>query len=126
MNKYLLKRKGKLSLTGFTLLEVLIALMILGLGITSLYSIFPLGIRISRDVQMLGGISFFAQKKIEQLKITNETLSNSSGQEANFNWTIRVEDYSTENNIVLKKIQLDAEWLQGDNKRKKSFITYFK
>lgn len=111
---------------GFTLIEVLIALLILGIGMSFLYAIFPLGIRISRDVQLLGRISFFAQKKIEQLKTLNETPLNTSGQENDFNWTVKVGDYTTEENIALKKIELGAQWLQGDTTRKKSFVTYFK
>ena len=111
---------------GFTLLEVLIALSILGIGMSFLYTVFPLGIRISKDVRILGSISFFAQKKIEELKTMDKAPSDSNGQENLFNWTIKVEDYTTENNFVLKKIQLDARWPEGDTTRKKTFVTYFK
>ena len=111
---------------GFTLLEVLIAVLILGIGMSALYAIFPLGIRISKDVRTLGSISFFAQKKIEELKTMDGSPSDSSGQENLFNWTIKVEDYTTGNNFVLKKIQLDASWPEGDRMRKKTFVTYFK
>ncbi|MDD5005093.1 MAG: type II secretion system protein [Candidatus Omnitrophica bacterium] len=116
----------KSNLKGFTLLEVLIALLILGIGMSFIFSIFPLGIRMSKEVQILSSISFFAQKKIEELKTMNETPGNSSGQENNFNWTVQIEDYTTENNILLKKLQLDTEWSEGARMRKKSFVTYFK
>jgi prepilin-type N-terminal cleavage/methylation domain-containing protein len=116
----------KNKLKAFTLIEVLIALLILGIGISFLYAMFPLGIRISKEVQMLGRISFFAQKKIEELKTSNETVSDLSGQEADFNWTINIRDYNTEDNLALKKLQLDFEWLQGSAVRRKTFITYFK
>ena len=111
---------------GFTLLEVLISVSILSIGMSFLFSIFPLGIRISSEVRRLGSISFFAQKKIEELKTMNETPSDSSGKEDLFNWSIKVEDFSAGNNFVLKKIQLDAEWMQGETVRRKSFVTYFK
>lgn len=110
---------------GFTLIEVLIALVILAMGLSLVYAIFPLGIRISRQVQTLGRVSFFAQKKIEELKISNTTIEDSSGQENDFNWTIKVEDYTAEN-IVLKKIQLQTQWQEGGNTKKRKFVTYFK
>ena len=122
--KNLKQDKGN-SLTGLTLVEVLIALLILGIGISFLYTVFPLGIRISKEVQMLGKVSFFAQKKIEELKTNNETLSDSNGQEADFNWTINIQDFQAENNIYLKKIQLVVQWPEGRTVRIKTFVTYF-
>jgi len=114
------------NLKGFTLVEIMVALIILGIGISLIYTIFPIGIRISREVQTLGKISFFAQKKLEELKTSNETLSDSSGEEIGFNWTVKVEDFNTEENIALKKVQLDAKWQQGQRVREKKFISYFK
>lgn len=114
------------SSKGFTLVEILIAMLILGIGLSLVYSIFPLGLRISRDVQTLGRVSFFAQKKIEELKTMNGAPEDSSGEEPDFSWSIKVQDYTGEANIVLKKIQLDAQWQQGQDTRKKTFVTYFK
>ncbi|MFC1709093.1 prepilin-type N-terminal cleavage/methylation domain-containing protein [Candidatus Omnitrophota bacterium] len=114
------------SSKGFTLVEVLIAMLILGIGLSLIYTIFPLGIRISREVQFLGRISFFAQKKIEELKTFNATIADSSGQEASFNWTIKVSDHTAGANAVLKKIQLEALWEEGKTIRSKRFITLFK
>ncbi len=123
MNQRIMRQS---NLKGFTLVEVMIALIILGIGISLIYTIFPIGIRISREVQTLGKISFFAQKKLEELKTSNETLSDSLGEESGFNWTVKVEDFNTEDNIALKKVQLDAKWQQGQRVREKKFVTYFK
>jgi prepilin-type N-terminal cleavage/methylation domain-containing protein len=111
---------------GFTLVEVMIAMLILGIGLSLIYNIFPLGIRISRQVQNLGRVSFFAQKKIEELKTSNTTIADSSGQEEGFNWTIKITDYISEGNVALKKIQLDAQWQEGQDTLEKTFVTYFK
>ncbi|MFC1646088.1 prepilin-type N-terminal cleavage/methylation domain-containing protein [Candidatus Omnitrophota bacterium] len=111
---------------GFTLVEILVALLILGIGLSLIYAIFPLGIRISRDVQTLGRVSFFAQKKLEELKTMNGTPEDSNGDEPNFSWNIKVQDYTGEDNIALKKIQIDVQWPQGQDTRKKTFVTYFK
>ena len=111
---------------GFTILEVLIALLILGIGISFIYTVFFAGIRISNNIQFLDRTSFFAQKKIEELKISNSTLVDSFGQEGELNWTVYVGNVTEENNIALRKIQLDLEWQEGlTNIKKKSFVTYF-
>jgi Tfp pilus assembly protein PilV len=112
--------------SGFTLLEALIAFFILVMGVTFIYSIFPLGMRIARQTQTLSSLSFLAQKKIEELKASKGPFSNSTGQENIFNWTIKVTDFTTQENIILKKVQLDVIWAEGENPRKKTFITYFK
>jgi len=112
---------------GFTLIEVMIAIVILGIGISFIYTIFPLGLKISREIQFLDTISFFAQKKFEGLKAGSEAFVDASGQESEFNWTLRIENYTTENNIVLKKAELDFLWIPGKAAiRKKSFFTYLK
>lgn len=111
---------------GFTLVEVLIAFFILVMGISFIYAIFPLGMRVARQTQTLSSISFFAQRKIEELKTAKEAITDSSGQENIFNWTVKATDYTTAENIKLKKVQMDLVWLEGQNPRKKTFITYFK
>lgn len=116
----------KVASSGFTLIEILIALLILGIGMSLIYSIFPLGIRNSREVQTVGRISFFAQKKIEELKTLNATVADSSGEESGFSWQIKVQDFTTAENIALKKIELDAFWQEGSNNRTERFVTYFK
>ncbi|MDD5291820.1 MAG: prepilin-type N-terminal cleavage/methylation domain-containing protein [Candidatus Omnitrophica bacterium] len=115
-----------ISRQGFTLIEALIAFFILTMGISFIYSIFPLGMRVARQTQTLSSVSFFAQKKLEELKTSAEPVADSTGQENIFNWTVKVTDYTTEENIVLKKVQLDVLWSEGENQRKKTFITYFK
>jgi prepilin-type N-terminal cleavage/methylation domain-containing protein len=118
-----IKRQGR---KGFSLLEVLIAFSILVMGVSFMYSIFPLGMRMIKQTQNLSSICFFAQKKIEELKTIKEPLTNSSGQENIFNWTVQVTDYTTPENIILKKIQLEVVWIEGESQRKKIFATYFK
>ncbi|MDD5617589.1 MAG: prepilin-type N-terminal cleavage/methylation domain-containing protein [Candidatus Omnitrophica bacterium] len=119
-------KKLAASNKGFSLLEVLIAFFILVMGVSFIYSVFPLGMRMSQQTKNLSSVSFFAQKKIEELKTSAQALSNSSGEENNFNWTLAVTDYTTPENINLKKMQLDMTWLEGQSQRKKTFITYLK
>jgi len=111
---------------GFSLLEVLIALFILVMGVTFIYSVFPLGMRMIKQTQNLSSVCFFAQKKIEELKTLKEPLTNSSGQENIFNWTVGIIDYSTPENISLKRMLLKIVWLEGENRHEKTFATYFK
>jgi hypothetical protein len=82
--------------------------------------------RMIKQTQNLSSVCFFAQKKIEELKTLKDPLTNSSRQENIFNWTVKVIDYATPENISLKKVQLEVVWLEGESQRKKIFATYFK
>jgi Tfp pilus assembly protein PilV len=122
-NKSAIRSRGK---EGFSLLEALIAFFILVMGVSFIYSLFPLGMRVTKQTQTLSSVSFLAQKKIEELKTAQGPITNSSGQDGILNWTVTVTDYTPQADVVLKKVQLDVDWLEGVNQRKKIFITYFK
>ncbi|MBI4972773.1 MAG: prepilin-type N-terminal cleavage/methylation domain-containing protein [Candidatus Omnitrophica bacterium] len=53
---------------GFSLVEILLALLILGIGIVTLFNLFPLGFQALAYSRRLNEVSLLAQKKMEELK----------------------------------------------------------
>src|SRR3989338_51692 len=70
------RQKAMVSLTGFSLIEVLLAIFILGLGIVTLFNLFPLGLQSFSYARKLNAVYFLAEKKLEELKLEQslETL----------------------------------------------------
>ncbi len=54
--------------TGFSLLEVMVAVVVLGFGLLAIMHLFPIGLRASKISQDTTTASFLAQQKIEGLK----------------------------------------------------------
>ncbi len=55
---------------GFSLLEVMIAVVVLGFGLLAIMHLFPIGLRASKVSQDTTVASFLAQAKIEELRNT--------------------------------------------------------
>jgi Tfp pilus assembly protein PilV len=58
---------------GISLVEILIALVVLSLGIMSIAGIFPAGTRTELQTRMQSNANFFAQEKLEELRATSWT-----------------------------------------------------
>jgi prepilin-type N-terminal cleavage/methylation domain-containing protein len=56
--------------TGFSLLEVMVAVIVLAFGLLAIMHLFPVGLRASKISQDTTVASFLAQTKIEELKNT--------------------------------------------------------
>ena len=55
---------------GFSLLEVMVAVVVLGFGLLAIMHLFPMGLRASKISQDTTAASFLAQAKIEELRNT--------------------------------------------------------
>ncbi len=62
--------KRRMGETGFSLLEVMVAVIILGFGLLAIMHLFPIGLKASKISQDTTVASFLAQAKIEVLKNT--------------------------------------------------------
>lgn len=69
-DKYTRRRlpKSNLSLTGFTLVEITIALLILAVGLVGILSLFPVGFDASARAASITEATFLAQSEMENLK----------------------------------------------------------
>ena len=110
------KRK---SSRGFSLVEVMIAITIIGVGVLSLASLFPLAMRKVSRGDLESRATFHAQAKIEELKRTPwvqlvnsaaaDTLENSFAR----SWTVQ-EDAPANG---MKTVSVDVSWSDGKGPR---------
>ncbi|MCX8043866.1 MAG: prepilin-type N-terminal cleavage/methylation domain-containing protein [Desulfobacterota bacterium] len=80
---------------GFTLLEVLIAVVILGLSITAILQQFSLALRGGSAAQDMSRAVLYAKQKLEELKTADEVAigSESGSFEDGFLWETSIEPY---------------------------------
>ena len=114
-----MKRKG------FTLVEILIALLILGLGIVTVFNLFPLALQSITYSRRLNEVYFLAQKKLEELGSSGfEGLPQKSGDEGQLHWEITSEPVTLEGNVEMKCVQLEVEFDFQQRKHTQRFVTY--
>jgi len=109
---------------GFTLLEVMVAVFILGVGLLAIMHLFPIGLRASKVSQDTTLASFLAQAKMEELKntvwssIVNEPKSEISG--TIFSQEVTVNELETD---LLKRITVAVFWTEYEAERSVKLVT---
>ena len=74
---------------GLTLLEVLIAMAILGIGLAVIFQGIGMGLRVRRDSEALRKIVHVADRELNRLMIAGEPPGESeSGEEDGVSWTV--------------------------------------
>ncbi len=81
--------------TGFTLLEVLLAVAILGLAVTVIMQQFSAGLRIARVSHTYTTATIYATQKLEELQVEGEIeeKEDSGSFEDGYSWRVRIEPY---------------------------------
>lgn len=110
---------------GFTLIEVLIAIFILGLGIVTLTNLFPLGLQSLSYARKLNEVYFLAEKKLEELKLQpNITPGEMSGEEKDLNWKISIQPLKFPEGIEVTYVELEINFVFQGRIQKQRVITY--
>lgn len=109
----------------FTLIEILIAIFILGLGMVILFNLFPLGLQSFSYARKLNEVYFLAQKKLEELKLqpSLEPLE-ASGEEKDLHWKISTRPSKLPEGIEVIYAELEIEFAFQARGQKQRFITY--
>jgi len=115
------KRKGMLNLKGFTLIEVMIAILILAIGMMAMALLQVTAIRGGSFANQMTQASIYGQDKIEELKNTSyssvvtaaDTVTSSNGVTFNRSWTVATDSPYPDS----KTITLTVSWTgpQGQN-----------
>jgi prepilin-type N-terminal cleavage/methylation domain-containing protein len=110
---------------GFTLIEVLLAIFILGLGIVTSFNLFPQGLQALSYARRLNEIYFLAEKKLEELK-SQPTIEpgETSGQEKDLNWTIYTKAQTFPEGIGVTFVELDIDFVFQGRTQRQRFVTY--
>lgn len=112
---------------GFTLVEVLIAIFILGLGVVTLANLFPLGLQSFSYARKLNEVYFLAEKKLEELKLQPSiTPGETSGEEKDLNWKISVQPLQFPEGIEVTYAELEINFTFQGRAQKQRVITYLK
>ena len=110
---------------GFTLVEVLIAILILGLGIVTLANLFPLGLQSLSYARKLNKVYFLAEKKLEELKLQPSiTPGEMSGEEKDLNWKISIQPLKLPEGIEVTHVELEINFIFQGRMQKQRVITY--
>jgi prepilin-type N-terminal cleavage/methylation domain-containing protein len=111
----------------FTLIEVLVALVILGLGIVLALNLFLSAWQSFYYSRKLNDVNYLAQKKIEELKAEELNLraQKASGTDNDLNWSIWVSPMVLEQGIQVMHVQIDVEFKVKGVSQTKRFVTYF-
>ena len=110
---------------GFTLVEILIALLILGSGMAISFNLFVLGWQSLSYSRKLNEVAYLAQTKFEELKSQKDILQmgETSGKEKGLSWIINVQPQGS--NLEIIQVELNIEFDFQAKPQKHKFVTCF-
>lgn len=110
---------------GFTLIEVILAIFILGLGMVTSFNLFPVGLQSLTYARRLNEIYFLAERKIEELKsMPRVEAGQTSGVERDLSWTVYSEPIEVSEGITLTFVELDVDFIFRGRTERQRFVTY--
>ncbi|MBI1992558.1 MAG: prepilin-type N-terminal cleavage/methylation domain-containing protein [Candidatus Omnitrophica bacterium] len=114
--------------SGFSLIELVIALAILAVGLVGSMRIFPAGLQASRRSEMMSRAAIVAQRTIESLKLAScGDLTDERTTVDGLTLATRLaQPPSTElvDPARLKSLEASVEWEQDGRSRALTFVTY--
>jgi len=127
---------GDRSLTGFTLLEIVIALTIFAIGLVGLLSLFPIAFHSSKRASDLTEATIYAQEIMEKIKqLDYSDIDSDLENDATFTNDLNIENDSRFTFDVtvttggslpsgLKRVVLVIDWTEGGKSFSEEFVTY--
>lgn len=111
---------------GFTLVEVMISLFVLGVGMVSLFNLFPLAWQSLSYSRKLNEVVYLAENKLEGLKSEQDKIEygQTTGKEGDLNWAISTRPLKLTEDIEVIYAQLDIDFSYQNKPQKERFITY--
>lgn len=109
---------------GFTLVEILIALLILGSGMVLSFNLFVLGWQSLSYSRKLNEVAYLAQTKLEELKSQKDIIKmgETSGKEKGMTWIINTQPQGSTLEII--QVELNIEFDFQTKPQKHKFVTY--
>lgn len=119
---------------GFTLAEVMIALVILVIGVLVILRIFPVALGYGERSQTTSRVSILIERKLEEIKsrpysevIETYEDKNVAGTEDELSWTIKL-DKVTPANVSpaseIRRLIMTVSWQEKGRTRSDKFVTY--
>lgn len=117
---------------GFTLIEIMVTLAILGIAITVLLDLLSGGLRLGRKSEDYSRAVFYGRQLLEELSLKTEftTLQEQGTFEGDYEWTYEVEPLPLVSEkdeeavpVTLYRISVSVLWPSGDKTKTVSFET---
>ena len=118
--------------SGFTLIELVISMAILGVGLVGAMRVFPMGLRASQRAEIVSRSTITGQRVIESLKLQSwEALveGTTKTQDGDFEVATTISQPSVEHleDISrLKAVEVSVRSLQSDRSHAVTFVTYLR
>jgi general secretion pathway protein I len=124
------------SQRGFTLLEILLAISLLGIGLTVIMQQFSAGLRIASTSRDYTTATIYAKQKIEEFLVEEEMgeKEESGSFEDGYYWKVSItpyEDYLEEGEsdlfeylpLEMYRVESVVSWKEGERERHISLVT---
>ena len=133
MVKRRLKRKPN-SLTGFTLIEVMVTLAILGIALTVIIELFSAGLRLARKSEDYSRAVFYGRQLLEELCLQNEISEKEEAGEFEGGWytwkyqmkpvsVLIDEDDDKDFSVKIYNVKVVVSWPSGEIEKNIDFET---
>ena len=124
-----MRKRRFISLAGFTLIEITIALLILAIGLVSLLTLFPVGFdAASRAINTTIG-TLLAQELLEEAKKAGyDNVGGTQGGKFGApyeNFEYRVNVTSNIDGLELKQVDVEVSWPAGDVNQKSVLLSTY-
>ncbi len=120
--------------TGFTLVEVVIALVILSVGLLATLAMFPVGIKAGRRSTASTEVAIAAGRLLEQVQVAGYDGMTAdpprvelSGQEGRYRYDIAITEPSLEgvdSSAAVRRVDLTFSWEEQGAAQQETFVTY--
>ena len=118
---------------GFSLLEIVIAMVLLAIGLVGVLHLFPVGLKASGKAGTMSKVTFFGQRKLEDIKREGYSahstpfVSTGTFLDPRFSWEERVENpdlLGEPPELAVRKVTVTIKWIEERKERSEDFITY--
>jgi len=129
-------RRNFFATTGFTLIEVVVALAILGIGLTVIIELFSGGLRLARTSEEYTKAMNFAHMKMEEITSKQKIEEGSDEGKCDddtFHWQVKIKktdllpiekDSDFKPPIELFQVRVDILWQSGSKEKSASIESY--
>ncbi|TPW07121.1 MAG: hypothetical protein FD129_2600 [bacterium] len=122
---------GLLSGSGFSLVEIIVAISILSIGLVGAIRVFPVGLRASHRAEMVSRSTLIAERTLESLKLSAwEDLvpGETTDQDAPFDMVVTIDQPELDgltDATRLKRLSVTVNWVQDGRVRSVTAVTLF-
>ena len=115
---------GKLNQNGFTLLETLVAVIVLSISIVSIMQLFSANLKALPASELHSNAVFHARAKMEEILLLDAVVPgiNSGSFDDIFSWTVSITKDQKIDAAIFNLFRIDLKILWNNGDKKKSYL----